>query len=337
MYRRMARTIPLKFLGIIILAAFAFVPGTGQPADAGSAPVEQPVVQSSVEALEQDLGLMARGQGLTMEQARALYRERAVLGETLGKVSEAKPDVFVGGAGAGATTSGLAEIYIKGPADQAIRDIVASAEIQIRLVDEQPFSRDELEQHHQRIIQNLRAMGFQSVSSGLKFDGAAKILVFVSPQPGLPTDAREVLSNLPDDLSSNVTLKVVVPPDFSGVDFGPLAVRKPAVGEGYPLVGDVAGPVRIGKRCVTLTSARNGKTLLLVWWADQVQWFPDRGEIRYSPAPNEKPLIIRDGTRIALPPDNLSLDRPPQWVSPPHDDCKWELHDTLGLELVKGD
>lgn len=119
-------------------------------------------------------------------------------------------------------------------------------------------------------------------------------------------------------------------PDFSGVDFGPLVVRKPRAGEGYPAIADAVGSVQIGRHCVTLKSEPDGRNYLLVWWPGDVRWLSDRQEIAYFRAPDATPVIIRHGDRIVLPPDNLSSFRL-AWVSPPHESCKGELHDTMGL------
>jgi hypothetical protein len=103
---------------------------------------------------------------------------------------------------------GAPALYIKGPADDFVRGLVAEAEIDIKIVDNQPFSFDELEERKLRVHRALEAQGFQNVSTGFSVTGGGQITAGVTRQSGLPDDAAEILSGLPASLRASVTLTV---------------------------------------------------------------------------------------------------------------------------------
>jgi hypothetical protein len=103
-----------------------------------------PHLQSAEEALEQDLRLAAEANGWTVEQAAAQHLAAEIVGRIAGEVAGSYPEIFVGSA-LSDVPGGVPELYIKGPADEFVRAQVAAAGIEIRIVDNQPYSFAELE------------------------------------------------------------------------------------------------------------------------------------------------------------------------------------------------
>jgi len=192
---------------------------------AGEAPEPSPVVQSDEDALAQDLALVAAAAGWTMEEAAADRRAADVVGRIAVQVAAARPDIFVGSA-LSSEPGGAPALYIKGPADQFVRNLVANAEIDIKIVENQPFSFDELGERMLQVHRALEARGFQNVSTGFSPTGGGQIRAGVTRQPGLPDDPAEILSGLPAELRASVTLTVSDAPIVSDDSaFGGMQLR----------------------------------------------------------------------------------------------------------------
>ena len=176
----------------------------GQPAEDHTPSV---VVQSSEEALAQDLALVAEAKGWTIEEAAADHRASDIVGGIAGQVAAERPGVFVGSV-LSPEPGGVPALYIKGPADQFVLSLVANAEIDIEIVDNQPFSFDELQQRKLQVHRALEAQGFQYISTGFSITDGGQIISRVTRQTGLPDDPDEILSSLPAELRSSVTLTV---------------------------------------------------------------------------------------------------------------------------------
>ncbi len=162
-------------------------------------------MQSSEDALTQDLALAAESRGWTIEEATAHYQAGEIAGPIAGRIAAERPHMFVGSA-LSPDPYGAPMIYIKGPADEFIRNLVAAAEIEIKIVDNQPFSRDELDERQLQVVRALQALGFQNLSAYSNFTGG--IIAAVTLEPDLPSTVSEILALLPASLRDSVTLTV---------------------------------------------------------------------------------------------------------------------------------
>ena len=104
-----------------------------------------PHEQSSEEAIAQDLALIAEAAGWTIEEAAEHRRIAGIAGPIQGQIAAERPDIFIGGA-LSEDPRGPPTFYIKGPADDYVRNLVASAEIEIIIVDNQPWNSAELDE-----------------------------------------------------------------------------------------------------------------------------------------------------------------------------------------------
>lgn len=168
---------------------------------------EPPVIQTKEQALAQDLALVAEAKGWTVEEAAADYKAAEVVGRIAEQVAARWPDSFVGSV-LSPVPGGAPVLYIKGPANQEIRTLVIGAELEVKIVDRQPFSFEELEQRKTEVHRALLAQGFRTVATGFNITDGGQINASVTRQPGLPTATSEILSGLPSTLRDRVTLTV---------------------------------------------------------------------------------------------------------------------------------
>jgi hypothetical protein len=162
-------------------------------------------VQSPDDALSQDLGLAAQAHGWTIEEATADHEASEIVGRIAGQIAAEWPDIFVGSA-LSAEPGGVATLYIKGPADEFVRNLVANAEIEIKLVDNQPYSSDELEQRQLQVTQAIQARGYSNFGVGFDITDRGHITAELTRQPGLPDDPAAVLASLQESVRPDVTI-----------------------------------------------------------------------------------------------------------------------------------
>ncbi|MCH7607784.1 MAG: hypothetical protein IIC94_04360 [Chloroflexi bacterium] len=186
-------------------------------------------VQSAEESLATDLALAAEARGWTIEEAVADYKAAAVVGRIAEQVAAERPEIFVGSALALAP-GGAPALHIKGPADQFVRDLVNGAEIEVKIVDGEPFSFSELEERQTRVHRALAAQGFRYIATSFSFGG--QIEAEVTMERGSPSNVDEILSRLPSDLQASVKLTVSdVPVAVLEHAFGGMWVRDDGVNE----------------------------------------------------------------------------------------------------------
>ncbi|MGH9023118.1 MAG: hypothetical protein ACRDV9_08470 [Acidimicrobiia bacterium] len=175
----------------------------------GAAGDEIPAIveQSAAEAGAQDLALVAKANGWTVEQAAASRRAADIVGAVAAQVAAERPEAFVGSR-LSAEPGGVPELYIKGRADAFVHNLVAGAQGSIRLIDNQPFSFQELEERKLQVHGALEAQGFKDISTGFGVAGRGKINAGVTRQPGTPTDPIGILSSLPTLLRGSINLAV---------------------------------------------------------------------------------------------------------------------------------
>lgn len=183
---------------------------------------------STDEALATDLELVAKAKGWTLDDAAAHHRMAAVLGRIAEQVATHRPDSFVGSA-LPEDPRGVATLYVKGPADEFIVDLVGASGIAIDIADHQPFSFDELELRKLRVHHALEARGYRYVSSSVNISGGGLIPSAVTIEPGLPTTADEILTSLPPELRASVRLTISDKPVVTDyTSFGGMWVRSNA-------------------------------------------------------------------------------------------------------------
>ncbi len=153
------------------------------------------------------MALVAEAKGWTKEEAEADRRAADVVGRIAEQVAAQRPDIFVGSV-LSPEPGGAPALYIKGPADQFVRTLVADAEIDVKIVDNLPFSFTELEQRKIQVHRALEAQGFRYVSAGFSVTGGGQIIAGVTRQQGLPDSPAEILSGLEAELREIVTLTV---------------------------------------------------------------------------------------------------------------------------------
>jgi len=204
---------------IRVLAAVAAVSvllaggGALPPAVPGAAIVDarQPRVTTPEQAQEADLKAIAKANGWTLAQARAHERSAAALDAILDAIAAQAPEIIVGSALA-EDPEGPPTIYLKGPSPAFVDQLVADAGVPVIVVDDQPFSMDELDARAIRVSQALLAQGLGFVSVGTDLAGGT-IPVSVARTAGITdAEAAAIVATLPEDLRSSVVLTVVDPP-----------------------------------------------------------------------------------------------------------------------------
>jgi len=306
---------------IRVLAAVAAVSvlvaggGALPPAVPGAAIVDarQPRVTTPEQAQEADLKAIAKANGWTLAQARAHERSAAALDAILDAIAAQAPEIIVGSALA-EDPEGPPTIYLKGPSPAFVDQLVADAGVPVIVVDDQPFSMDELDARAIRVSQALLAQGLGFVSVGTDLAGGT-IPVSVARTAGITdAEAAAIVATLPEDLRSSVVLTVVDPPidallchptapsssaapspsaSASGAEptaspapcldlpagWGPLAVvDDPGIGGMDAAIGP--GRLVIGPRCVTIRGKHGGGTTL-VWRAGDTRWDPATNQILF--------------------------------------------------------
>lgn len=165
------------------------------------------VMQSSEEALAQDLTLIADARGWTLEEAQAYYRAEQAIGRIAERVAAEWPEAFVGSA-LSPEPDGAPTLFVKGPADKLIYDLVDAAGIEIAIADNQPFSFAELEDRKDVVHRALQAQGFRSAVTSVNITGAGIVKASVTRESGLATTADAILAGLPAELKGSVELTI---------------------------------------------------------------------------------------------------------------------------------
>jgi hypothetical protein len=164
-------------------------------------------VQSPEDGEAQDLALAAAARGWTIEEAAADRLAADVVGRIAAQAAVERPDIFVGSV-LSQEPGGTPSLFIKGPADEFVLSLVAKAEIDVKIVDNQPFAFEELEKRKLEVHRALEAQGFKYISTGFNVTGAGQITAGVTRQSGLPEDAVHILSEVPQSLRADVALTV---------------------------------------------------------------------------------------------------------------------------------
>ena len=189
------------------------------------------VRQSPDEALAHDLALVAEAKGWTLAEAAADHLAADRIGEVAEAVARERPDIYVGAALA-EEPGGAPRLYVKGPADAYVLDLVAASDIEIVVADNQPFSFDELEARKLRVHRALEAAGFRYIATSVNVTGRGVVPAGVTVEPGLPRTVADIVPLLPAGLRGSVQLTVHDQPNVHDeAAFGGMWVRDDGVNE----------------------------------------------------------------------------------------------------------
>lgn len=274
---------------------------------------------------------------------RAQRQADRAVGRINGELAEERPGIYVGGA-VSAVPGGAPSLYVKGPAPQVVLDLVREAGVSINIVDDQPYSFDELEERRGRVHEALVDAGYLNVATGANITGGGVIPTSVLQVAGLPADPAEILAFVPEDLRADVELHVTVAPPRPSAEpgeWGLLAVLYQPGGFG-PGVGLAPVTLRIGEKCVTVETANGKHATTLVWEGNHVDWRPKNRRIDFTDRKG-KTVRLSDGDRIdgggvslwpSQPPDGQRRETPePEpgrrwgawldeaWLQEPHPSC----------------
>lgn len=191
------RMVTLLAIAVLLLAVSPDVTAVADPnSDAGVAlgPADESGVAESPDALVDDLRLTAEANGWTVDQGPLVNSAATAVGAIAERVAAEQPHRFVGSA-VGSKPGDPPILYIKGPVDEYVRNLVATSDVRVIVAANQPYSFDELEQRKLRIHHALEAMGFSNVATSTN----------VTCSAGSPGDPGTVLTNPLPDLPGSVT------------------------------------------------------------------------------------------------------------------------------------
>ena len=264
-----------------------------------------------------DLRAIADANGWTIDQAKAQQAANRGVDRIASAIVEQLPDDFIGSALA-EEPGGAPSLYIKGPAPQWVLDLVAAAGGPITVVDEQPYSFDELEARQDRVHQALVDAGYPNVATGVDITGGGIIPVSLMTVAGLSSDPEAILAFVPEELRADVQLDVTIAPPRPSTGpgaWGPLAVVHQPAGFG---AGVGLGPVtlRIGEACVWFESKQGRNRTTLVFEGDHVDWRPAKRRIVFTDRRGET-VRLSDGDRIEGGGVSLWPPQGPEGEAPP--------------------
>lgn len=170
-----------------------------------------PHLQSPEEALAQDLALIAASRGWTVEEAKADHEAAEVVGDIAEEVAAKRPDIFVGSM-LSPDPGGAPAIYVKGPADEFVRGLIAGANIAVKIVDNQPYSFGELDERKLEVYRALQAQGFTNLGASFDITARGRVDAAVTAKPGVTEDVNQILAKLPESLRNTVSLNVMDQP-----------------------------------------------------------------------------------------------------------------------------
>jgi hypothetical protein len=240
----------------------------------------------------------ANAKGWSIEEAKLQQKANRSLDRITGPIYRQRRDIWIGAA-LSEDPGGAPSLYVKGPAPQFVRDLVAGAGYLIIIVDEQPYSSDELEVRSSRVLQALVDAGYPSVSGGADYTRDGIIEAWVLQVGDLPADEAAILALVPEDLRADVDLHVTIAPPRPTAEpgaWGPLAVLYRPQGFG-PGVGLAPVTLHIDEACVWIEGARSRYATTLVWEGNHVDWRPKNRSILFIDRKGNT-FRLADGDRI---------------------------------------
>jgi hypothetical protein len=153
-----------------------------------------------------DQALAAERDGLTPAQVAAEREASDVVGELAEQVAKAEPQNFLGSALD--PKGGPPRLLVKGRASAFVRQLVATAPIDVALVDDQPYSYAELEMRSEVVHKELLTQGYREAVTSFDIEGRGAIQATVRHERGLSDDRAEILRRLPETLRASVDLTI---------------------------------------------------------------------------------------------------------------------------------
>jgi len=178
-----------------------------------------------------DLSLVAQARGWTLAQAVAHRSISDRFGRIQEQVAQTRPDLYAGAA-LSAVPDGAPTLYIKGKADESVRELVRSAGIPIKVADGRPFSWQELEKRSIRLNRQLAGMGFRDVVTSVDESTSSVEAVVTRTPSRADATSRGLLAALPAEFRTGVRLSIAG--DDVAVDehaYGGMWVRDDGVNE----------------------------------------------------------------------------------------------------------
>lgn len=211
----MRRNVPRTFVIVMLLVA-ASTPAAHSVTFAEEVPIQPTAVetgdnvaavfQSADDALAADLALVAEAKGWTSDETASYHESEQEIGRIAEIVAVERPEIFVGTA-LSLDPMGPPVLYIKGPADESLAELVATAAVPVKIADDQPLALDELEARKRDVHEALQSMGFEHVVTGTNIEGAGVITAAVSGgDPTITVSAAQ--ANLPAELRDFVDLSI---------------------------------------------------------------------------------------------------------------------------------
>ncbi len=193
----------IRMTTAISVAAFLLGSLTATPAATAH---DEPDVQPPEQALLADLKTIAETNGWTLAEAETDHQAAETVGRIAGLIAREEPDKYVGSA-VGPERDSVPRLYLKGKASALARGLVDDADIQIRIIDDQPYSFGELEARAIRVQEALLADGLVDVAVAVDITGAGRIPVRVRQTDETPSKAT-VRSMAPADLRDDVVIVI---------------------------------------------------------------------------------------------------------------------------------
>ena len=228
------KTGPVHAIAAVLVGCSAQVPepiGTAQPLTVHGVEVEGVYRQTDGEAADADTRRVAESMGWSFERAQQHRANADAVRRVAQIVAAERPDVFVGSM-VFDDPKQPPQLLIKGPADDFVQAAVDTETLPIDIADNQPFSLQELKDRRDRVVDQLRALGYDEMAAGVGLQHRGAINVEVRRKPGLPTDAAALHPSLPADLRDYTTVNLVDEPVVElDTAFGGLRVRDGTVDE----------------------------------------------------------------------------------------------------------
>ena len=165
------------------------------------------VTQDTAEALTADLEAVRESRGWTVTQLAAYERFEAALDAVSAFLSTEYPQAFVGSALADDPTE-PPTVYVKGLAPADAHGL--ATELGVKLVEDQPYSLDEIDARLAIVHEAMLSAGFESVVVSADIEREGAITVVVTAPSGASVD--QVLTSIAPEVSQDVTVIVVADP-----------------------------------------------------------------------------------------------------------------------------
>jgi hypothetical protein len=153
------------------------------------------VTPTDEEAELRDASLAAAQRDITVTAAMQDFDIAESFGAVQAAISSRRPELYAGAAIEG-DPSHLPTLYIRGLADSFVKDVVADAGMDIKVVENRPLSWLELEAESIRLHEELLALGYESVTTSFdEVAGTLEATLTRRPEvPGTPKALRDVLT-----------------------------------------------------------------------------------------------------------------------------------------------